>query len=98
MQAKRIASFRQLARVMDRIFFHRRKRPFFLLLFFGRAKKKKRNKLVGGVVGEGFGECLILQPRVIGGHLRNVAKSYSFDNIFSEIIHFSRGNKIGRVL
>jgi hypothetical protein len=32
MRAKRIASFRQLARVMDRVFFPRRKRHFFFAL------------------------------------------------------------------
>ena len=96
--AKRNASFRLQACVMERIFFHRRKRPFFLLLFFGRAKKKKRNKLVGGVVGEGFAECLVLQPRVDRDYLGHVVDICIFDNMYFKISHFNRWSEYRGVL
>jgi len=42
-----------------------------------------RDQLVGGIVGEGFAECLAVQPGASRGNLCNVADSYSFDNMFS---------------
>ena len=98
MRAKRIASFRQLARVMDRIFFHRRKRPFFLLLFFGRAKKKKRNKLsVHPLVhvehGELVGTCVGGVVAVVGEVGKVVAVGFEVCGGVEEVV-FSVGHRV----
>ena len=57
-----------------------------------------RDQLVGGIVNKVLREDLAVQPRAAARHLRHVAYSCPFDNMFSEISHFNRWSKFVRAL